>query len=54
MEKIKKLSKDEPGGNFAEYGLLVAIIALIIIAVASNLGTGVRTMFQNAAIAMPN
>lgn len=46
---LQKFIRDEEGASAIEYGLLVALIALAIIAGATLLGTGVNTLFNNAA-----
>ncbi|MBM4274759.1 MAG: Flp family type IVb pilin [Deltaproteobacteria bacterium] len=52
MEMIKKFFKDETGASAVEYGLLVALIAVVIITAVTNLGTAVNTKFQAAADAI--
>ena len=49
MERIKNFFKDETGASAVEYGLLVALIAVVIIAAVSALGTNVSTKLQAAA-----
>ena len=39
MERIKNFFKDESGATAVEYGLMVALIAAVIIAVVTTLGT---------------
>ncbi|MCL4534623.1 MAG: Flp family type IVb pilin [Bacteroidetes bacterium] len=46
---IKKLWRDEEGATAAEYGLLVALIAAIIIAGATALGQNINTKLQGVA-----
>jgi pilus assembly protein Flp/PilA len=48
MERIKNFFKDESGAAAVEYGLLVALIAVVIIAGATLLGTSINTIFTNA------
>jgi len=47
MDIIKKFFKDESGAPATEYGLLVALIALAIVAGAIVLGSNLNTMFSN-------
>lgn len=47
MEMIKRFFKDESGAPATEYGLLVALIALAIVAGAIVLGGSLNTMFNN-------
>ena len=49
MERIKNFFKDESGVTAVEYGLLVALIAVVIIAGASALGTNVNDVFNYSA-----
>jgi pilus assembly protein Flp/PilA len=49
MERIKNFFKDESGASAVEYGLLVALIAVVIIGAVSLLGTNLSTTFTNAA-----
>jgi pilus assembly protein Flp/PilA len=49
MEMIKKFFKDESGASAVEYGLLVALIAVVIIAAVQALGTSISGKFQSAA-----
>jgi pilus assembly protein Flp/PilA len=52
MERIKNFFKDESGASAVEYGLLVALIAVIIITAVTALGTNLSTKFQSAADAV--
>lgn len=49
MERIKNFFKDESGATAVEYGLMVALIAVVIIVAVQTLGTNVRDKFQEAA-----
>jgi pilus assembly protein Flp/PilA len=49
MERIKNFFKDESGASAVEYGLLVALIAVVIIGAVTALGTGVQNTFNTAA-----
>jgi pilus assembly protein Flp/PilA len=42
---IKRLVREEEGQTLVEYGLLVALIALVVIAILTLLGTKVRNIF---------
>ena len=42
MERLKKFLKDEEGASMHEYALLVALIAVVVIAGATILGTAVN------------
>jgi pilus assembly protein Flp/PilA len=41
--------RDEEGATMVEYGLLVALIALVAIVGVTLLGTSLNTLFGNAA-----
>ncbi len=49
MSKIRNFFKDETGASAVEYGLLVALIAVVIIAAVSLLGTTISNVFSTAA-----
>ena len=44
-----RLIRREEGATLVEYGLLVALIAVVCIAAITALGTGVSGMFQQVA-----
>ena len=52
MEKIMKFFKDEEGASAVEYGILVAAIAAVIIAIVFVVGGKVSNGFQNVNAAM--
>lgn len=45
----KKLFKDESGATAIEYGLIAALIAVVIIVALTALGTDLRNMFNQVA-----
>ena len=47
--KIRAFSQDESGATAIEYGLIAALIAVVIIGAVTSLGTGVRNAFNNVA-----
>ena len=49
MERIKNFFKDESGASAVEYGLLVTLIAVAIIAGATTLGTRLGGLFNSTA-----
>jgi pilus assembly protein Flp/PilA len=49
MERFKKFFRDEEGATAVEYGLMVALIAIVIIAAVSLLGTNLSDVFQTVA-----
>jgi len=44
-----KLVRDEEGASLAEYGLLLALIAVICVGAIAVLGTNISQMFTNMA-----
>jgi pilus assembly protein Flp/PilA len=49
---LQQLWKDEEGATMVEYGLMVALIAVIALAAVVTLGQGVSTNFQTIANAL--
>ena len=53
MEKMKQkmmeLWKDEEGATMVEYGLMVALIAVVCITTVQALGGSINTMFGSVA-----
>jgi pilus assembly protein Flp/PilA len=49
ISAIKNLVKDDSGATLVEYGLVLALIALVCIGVLTTLGHSVSTMFSSAA-----
>ena len=49
MEKIKRFLKDEEGVTAIEYGLIAALIALVIIVSVALVGTNLNIAFHNVA-----
>jgi pilus assembly protein Flp/PilA len=52
MKKLIAFFKDEEGATAVEYGLMVALIAVVIITAVTVLGTNVSTKFNEAATAV--
>ena len=49
MERIKNFFNDESGASAVEYGLLVALIAVVIITAVTLVGTNLSSTFNYAA-----
>ena len=49
---ISKFVKDESGATAIEYGLIAALIAVVIIAAVTTLGTNISGNFTKVATAM--
>ncbi|MES2104115.1 MAG: Flp family type IVb pilin [Pseudomonadota bacterium] len=54
MDTIMKFLLEEDGAAAVEYGLLVALIAAIIVAVVKVLGTTILAAFQSVCTALNN
>lgn len=54
MKTFMNLMKDESGANAIEYGLIAALIAVVIIASLTALGNKLSTEFTNITNALPN
>ena len=53
MEKLLKFVKDEEGATAVEYGMMVALVAAVIVAVVKTLGGKVNTAFTTVNNALP-
>ena len=53
LKKLQQLVKDEEGATAVEYGLIVAAIAALIIAVVVSIGQKVKTGFDTVDANMP-
>ncbi|MGO9621943.1 MAG: Flp family type IVb pilin [Desulfobaccales bacterium] len=54
MERMRNFFKDESGAAAVEYGLLVALIAVVIIASVAALGTTLSTKFTTVDTGVAN
>jgi pilus assembly protein Flp/PilA len=48
VSAVKRFVKEEDAPTMVEYGLLVALIALVVAIAAALLGSGISTLFSNA------
>jgi pilus assembly protein Flp/PilA len=53
MTSINRFLSDDKGATAIEYGLIAALIAVVIIAAVTAAGKGVSTTFQSVAGALP-
>lgn len=53
MKHLKNLLSDESGVTAIEYGLIAALIAVVIIGGVTALGTGVDNTFDTVAAQLP-
>jgi pilus assembly protein Flp/PilA len=51
---MTRLMKDESGATAVEYGLIVALISIAIVAGAVALGTSLNTLFGDISTCMNN
>jgi len=49
LERIKFWNRDEEGATAVEYGIMVALIAVVIIVAVVALGDNLSTLFQDTA-----
>ena len=54
MEKMMKLVKDESGQGMAEYGLILAGVAVVVIIAIAALGGGLTTLFEDVTDKLEN
>jgi pilus assembly protein Flp/PilA len=47
MKRLMRFFKDEEGVTAIEYGLIAALIAVVIIVAVALVGTGLSTTFSN-------
>lgn len=47
MKTVMSFLKDESGATAIEYGLIAALIGVVIIAVVQNVGTEIKGTFQD-------
>ena len=45
---IQEFLKDESGQGMVEYGLILALIAIVVIVAVTAIGTNLKTVFTNA------
>lgn len=46
VPKFREFARDEQGATAIEYGLIAAVLSLVIITVVTGLGTRVNGMFE--------
>jgi pilus assembly protein Flp/PilA len=47
LNNIKAMIRDEDGATMVEYGLLVALIALVALGAVKTIGTNLSTLFTS-------
>ncbi len=53
LSTLRKLWRDEEGPTAVEYAIMLAVIAVIVIVGARELGTNTNTTFHNVAGQVP-
>ncbi len=49
LDYCKTMVKNEKGQGMVEYGLILALIAVVVIGVMTTMGTNLQAMFTNVA-----
>jgi pilus assembly protein Flp/PilA len=49
---VKNFLREEEGATMVEYGLMLALIAVVCVAVVTALGTNIRSMFADVSEAV--
>ena len=49
MQNIKRFIRDESGATAIEYGLIAALIAVVIIGAVTAVGTGMKATFSTVS-----
>lgn len=49
LETIKSMLRDEEGATMVEYGLMLALIAVVCITAVALIGTHLSTLFNGVA-----
>jgi pilus assembly protein Flp/PilA len=52
MNLLKRLYRDEEGQAMAEYALILALVAVIVIAAVTTLGDNLKDVFDRVALAI--
>ena len=52
MKLLKRLFREEEGATAVEYGIMVALIAVVIIVAVQTIGTNLQAVFNNVATAL--
>jgi pilus assembly protein Flp/PilA len=52
MQTLRSFIKNEDGATMVEYGLMLALIAIVCILAVTAIGTNANVVFQNSADAL--
>lgn len=47
LQTLAARARSDEGATMVEYGLIVALIAVVVAAAATDLGKGISTLFEN-------
>ncbi len=47
MHLLRRFARDESGATAIEYGLISALIAVVIVTALTNIGSNLKTKFTN-------
>ena len=53
LVQIKKFLRDEEGATAVEYGLIAALIAVVIISSVTDIGTRLKAVFETIVNVLP-
>ncbi len=53
ISDVRRFAKSEDGATAIEYGLIAALIAVVIIGGITAVGTGLDTLFTDISTALP-
>ncbi|WP_395673355.1 Flp family type IVb pilin [Phenylobacterium sp.] len=51
---ITRFAKDESGATAIEYGLIAALVAVVLVTALTNLGTGLQDTFEKVTDELPS
>ena len=52
LDLIKRLVKEEEGQGMVEYGLIIALVSVVVIALLTAMGGGLKAKFQEIVSAL--
>jgi pilus assembly protein Flp/PilA len=52
LASVKSFVREEEGATMVEYGLMLALIAVICLTAVTSVGTGARTMFNSISASL--
>ena len=53
LNLLRRLWKDEEGQGMVEYGLILALISIVVIFFLTGIGTRIRDVFEDIRDALP-